>query len=265
MKQFNLYQNPLVLQKDEKTILAYKPIGFTPLEAINYIKDKHQEYARNKLGYAGRLDPMAEGLLLLLIDEENKNKVEYERLTKTYKFSCTFGIETDTLDVLGVITHVDTNYPVDTIHIALQDKLQLVQGDVVLPYPLYSAKRVKGKPLYYWARRNKLQEITIPTVRVHISTISLGGFREITGKDLGEEAISRIQRVRGDFRQDEIINSWEKFMNDYSSEKFVTAEITAEVSAGTYIRSICQRLGQVLNTSAIATNINRIAIRDYTY
>ena len=88
-------------------ILINKPISLTPLQAIRRLQSLHPELEGEKIGYAGRLDPMAEGLLLLLVSDENKKRKEYERLPKTYEFEVLLGIETDSYDVLGIITKVD--------------------------------------------------------------------------------------------------------------------------------------------------------------
>lgn len=208
---------------------------------------------------------MAEGLLLLLRGDENKNKVKYEKLDKTYLFTCTFGVKTDTLDVLGAITNVRTDHQNNTFSTALQDKLSSLQGDIDLQYPIYSAKRVKGKPLYHWALRNKLQEINIPTTTVNVFSINLDRIYQSTGGELAEEALNRVNKVKGDFRQEDIINGWNNFASKYGDNNFVSADIIAEVSAGTYIRSLCERLGSEMGTVAIATNIHRIALGNYTY
>src|SRR5690242_7060202 len=80
-----------------------KPIGFTPLQAIKQIKLQQPELAHIPITYAGRLDPLAHGVLLLLIGKESKKKSEYLSLPKSYKFEVVFGITTDTYDLLGYI------------------------------------------------------------------------------------------------------------------------------------------------------------------
>ena len=67
----------------QSVIPVYKPLGLTPLQAIVKFKKLFPDYANEKISYAGRLDPMAEGLLLLLVGEENKQRNEYEDLSKT--------------------------------------------------------------------------------------------------------------------------------------------------------------------------------------
>ena len=65
----------------------YKNRGETPLECINRFKKENPEYQKEKMTYAGRLDPLAEGLLLVLVGEECKNKPPHQFwlcLTRNY-------------------------------------------------------------------------------------------------------------------------------------------------------------------------------------
>ena len=87
----------------QSKILLYKKIGETPLECLNRFKVENSEYESLPMTYAGRLDPMAEGLLLVLVGEECKKKEDYLYLSKEYEIEVLFGFETDTADVLGKI------------------------------------------------------------------------------------------------------------------------------------------------------------------
>src|SRR4051812_15345092 len=97
-------------------ILLNKPLSFTPLQATLKFKQAFPEYADQKIAYAGRLDPMAEGLLLLLIGNETKKRKDYEALSKTYEFSILLGISTDTYDLLGKIKETNFDFQLDSVH-----------------------------------------------------------------------------------------------------------------------------------------------------
>src|SRR5262245_8184953 len=88
----------------KKVLPIYKPVCLTPNQLIEQLRNKHPEYQNEKIGFAGRLDPMAHGLMLLLIGYENKNRTEYLNLDKTYYFKILLGVETDSYDLLGLIT-----------------------------------------------------------------------------------------------------------------------------------------------------------------
>ena len=80
-----------------------KKSGETPLECINRFKVNNPEYKNDKMTYAGRLDPLASGVLLVLVGEECKNKEEYLKLDKEYELTILFGFKTDSFDILGMI------------------------------------------------------------------------------------------------------------------------------------------------------------------
>ena len=81
----------------------HKEIGETPLEAIRKLKLKE------KASYAGRLDPMASGKLLVLTGEDCLCQNEYHHIDKSYNFDLILGFQTDSLDILGVIQEVNSD------------------------------------------------------------------------------------------------------------------------------------------------------------
>lgn len=76
-----------------KVKVIYKNIGETPLEALERFRADHVEYKNEPMTYAGRLDPMASGKLIILIGEECKNKDEYLKLDKEYEVDILLGAD----------------------------------------------------------------------------------------------------------------------------------------------------------------------------
>ena len=85
----------------KKYITLDKAVGETPLSCAEDYRAKHKELEGVAMAYAGRLDPMASGKLLILLGEECKNQTNYHGLDKEYEFSVLLGIGSDTHDVLG--------------------------------------------------------------------------------------------------------------------------------------------------------------------
>ena len=85
------------------TVLVEKEIGQTPLEVVTRYKQEHPEYANTPIAYAGRLDPMAHGQLLLLVGEACKERDKYLGLDKEYVFEILLGFDSDTHDILGLV------------------------------------------------------------------------------------------------------------------------------------------------------------------
>lgn len=242
-------------------ILLNKPKCLTPLEAIRRLKIKRNISSDEKMSYAGRLDPMAQGLLIILHGELNKKRKDFEKLTKTYEFTIILGIKTDTYDQMGKILAVK-NTPIDLeskivseIPYFLQKKSQ--------PYPPYSSKAVQGKPLFYWARSKQLNKIEIPHHPIVISDFSLLSLSRQSKKNFIKNIIQQISSVQGDFRQNQIIADWEKLMISAGTGAYLTtATLRATVSSGTYIRSIINELGERIGCFACAFDIKRTAVGD---
>ena len=66
-----------------------------------------QKYNTNKVTYAGRLDPLAYGLVIILTDEDVHKRDEFTGKNKIYQFNVIHGIQTDTFDIMGMIYDKD--------------------------------------------------------------------------------------------------------------------------------------------------------------
>jgi tRNA pseudouridine55 synthase len=250
--------------KSEKVISLYKPIGMTPLEAIRNFQDKNPDFQKQTLSYAGRLDPMAEGLLLVLIGEENSNRKRYELFDKTYKISVLFGIETDSYDILGL---AKINYPralTRQEHVLLYRYIKTLKGKYQQPYPPFSSKPVNGKPLYYWARRGMLDGLQIPTKEIKIKSIDLLKTKTISTRSLLRYILTNLALVKGDFRQEEIQKLWKDKLGEYPNERFSIITLRISCSSGTYMRNIAHEMGKRLQINALALSIKRTNVGSYT-
>ena len=110
-----------------QVISIFKPLGLTSYQAIKLFKQKHPQYADEKISPAGRLDPMAEGILLLLLGEENKKRNEYEKLEKEYqKLEKTFCGIKEMHRVPGVVFVVDTKKEAIAVHEARRLEIPVI-------------------------------------------------------------------------------------------------------------------------------------------
>lgn len=241
--------------------LLNKKVGETPLACIDRFRNNHLGFKKTKLSYAGRLDPMAEGLLIVLIGDENKKREIYQNLRKEYDVTVLLGIQTDTYDILGKITRSDLS-----VHSKenLNEVLGKIIGKITQPYPPYSSKPVNGKPLYYWSREGKLSEIEIPTKEVEIFSLELKSFTNIETRQLKEYINKRLKNVVGEFRQEEIVKGWEGFFEMLGEQTFQTATMKIECSSGTYMRSIANDLGGVA-LSIKRTKVGNFLLKDVLY
>lgn len=259
-------------------ILINKKIGETPLECIERIKATKGRLARLPMTYAGRLDPMAEGLLIILVDEECKEeeKRKFLGLDKVYEFEVLFGVATDTHDVLGLIT--ETNFgakDMDDESGVLFNKQTLSAeiiskvakdflGKRMQKYPNYSSKTVGGRSLFELTRSGEIANIDdgdYPHKEVEIFEIDFLGLERRNFHDIIEDVKEKIRLVNGDFRQREICDRWNEVAD--CDLKFCIAKFRAKVSSGTYIRVLAMEMGEKLGVPALAYSIKRIQVGDY--
>lgn len=254
------------MKKIEK---IYKPVGLTPLQAVELFRKNNPSYKDVKLSYMGRLDPMAEGEMLILIGDENKNRDKYLNLDKEYVFDVLFGLETDTFDILGKVTSLsiasrsfgsEADKGATRFEARLTSEVKKIKGKHTQEYPPYSSPKVKGKKLFEWAREGRLEEIDLPTKEIEIYDIKILNFYTISKKDLQKTVFERINLVEGDFRQDEILKLWKEKLGRCKNKESRVTKIFLRCSSGTYARSVANELGKKLGTGAIALNIKRTKI-----
>jgi len=238
----------------------YKPIGLSPLEAIKRFIEQNRAYKGLKMTYAGRLDPMAEGVLLVLTGAAVHKKDRYLKMDKEYEAEVLFGFETDTYDILGLPLKMKMG---KISNKNIKQNIEKFHGEISLPLPPYSSYKVQGKPLFAWAREGRLNEIKIPTRRTKVHNIEFVKSYEIDLKDILNATEQKINKVTGDFRQDEIKTKWRELTKSESGKKFKIVKIKFTVSSGTYIRSIAYELGKKLGTGAILFSLLRTRVGEY--
>jgi len=221
----------------------YKPLGLTPLQALDRLRQKWPKYATAKLSYAGRLDPLAEGVMLVVVGEETKNKDKYLKLDKVYEFETLFGFATDTHDLMGKIVAIGK------AETKGQPPYDLLVGPRRQEYPKYSSPKIAGKKSF-----SKL---------VNIYKAKVLGTYQVTGRELGLIIKSRIGLVDGDFRQKAILARWQKALKGKNAVRFGVSRIRLAVSSGTYIRLIADGLGKKLHCPSLAFSIKRTKVGRY--
>lgn len=242
----------------EKYVVIEKSEGETPLQALERYRSARPELRNEKMTYAGRLDPMATGQLVLLIGEECKNKDAYLTLEKEYEFEILFGASTDTGDVLGLITSYAALQPVIPY-----DEI-LGAGTFTLPYPAYSSKTVDGIPLFQHALEGRLHDIRIPVREMTVLSVSFIGARTMTGTVIRSDVMERTRLLtydefgpeENDFRENLVRASWA----DFPDGVYTVARFRARVTGGTYIRSLVQDAGKRLRIPVLAYSIRRTRV-----
>jgi tRNA pseudouridine(55) synthase len=251
-------------------VVLEKQIGETPLSCAEAYRAEHPELAGIPLAYAGRLDPMASGKLLVLLGDECKQQTNYHGLDKEYEFSILFGITSDTHDVLGRLT-TSARDPLQLEEHELINVCASLVGNIALPYPLFSAKTVAGKPLHMWTLENRLNEIEIPTNESTIYKLELVDIEEKSRADVATEALAKINTIPpvtdlrkalgNDFRRVDVRQDWETIRQNTSlPDTYTIAQFRCVASSGTYMRSLAHLIGQMLAVGGLAWHIHRTNI-----
>jgi tRNA pseudouridine55 synthase len=253
-------------------VVLEKKRGETPLEAIEAWKAAHAEFQNVPASYAGRLDPMAEGKLLVLLGEECKKQSSYTKLDKEYEIEVLFDVGTDTGDVLGLAAP-EPQKKVSHSHTELRTAIEHELGRHSRRYPVFSSKTVNGKPLFLYALEGTLDTITIPEHIETIYRITKIDSHEISARDLQKhivELLSNVPRsdepskaLGADFRQDAIRAEWTKFFETTTIRTFSILRLRVICGSGSYMRTLAERLGKSLGTTALALSIRRTKIGKY--
>jgi tRNA pseudouridine55 synthase len=249
-------------------VVLEKKLGQTPLQAIDAWRLTHPEYKDTPATYAGRLDPMATGKLLVLLGEECKKQESYRGLDKEYEIEVLLDFSTDTGDVLGMPTYgsTETHPSVEQVRRVLRQET----GTKTVPYPPFSSKTVNGKPLFLYALEGTLDTISIPSHKEKVYAISYAGQQKVRKEDL-EKRITTIiakaprtnqpsKELGADFRQSEIGSTWHDAFSAMEDRVFTVLTLRVTCATGTYMRTLAQRLGKGLGTHGLALSIARTRV-----
>lgn len=243
----------------KKVLILNKKEGETPLEALENFRAQNKQYKDVKMTYAGRLDPLVKGLMVILVGNKTQEKEEYLRLSKEYKFDVLFGFSTDTHDILGKVesSGVLKDIGKDELRKGITQNLKFFTGEFIQDYPMYSSKTVFGKPLFTYARANT--PVKRPKHKVRVTSLKFVKLRTITSSTLLANIERRIAKVQGDFRQEEILKIWRRKLKKRKT-KFFLVSFYVKCGSGMYVRQLSYDLGREIGISALAFSIKRTKI-----
>ena len=151
-------------------LLIDKPKGWTSFDVVNYVRKKEaaalgKKPKNVKVGHTGTLDPLATGLLVLLVGKDfTRQAAELSRHDKTYQVTMRLGQTSTTGDEEGVKTDVSVQQPTQE---SIQGVLQQFTGHLMQTPPAYSAIKVNGQRAYDLARAGKVVELQPRPVTVY--------------------------------------------------------------------------------------------------
>jgi tRNA pseudouridine55 synthase len=206
------------MNPNEGIFLIDKPTGLTSHDVVDIVRKK---LAVQRVGHTGTLDPLATGLLIILVGRQHtKRQDEFLKQDKQYQVTIKLGVETDSYDSDGQMVKTA---PLSILKkITKQDvllALKKFEGEIDQTVPSFSAVKIKGKKLYQLARQKK--------------TIAKLPVRTVT--------ITRLELLSFDDKTHEV-------------------ELLVDCTSGTYIRSLAHDLGNALGVGGHVTKLRRTKI-----
>ncbi len=147
---------------------VHKPVGPTSHDVVAMIR---RWSGIRRVGHAGTLDPMAEGVLLVCLGKATRVAEYLMRSTKRYRAEITFGSSTDTYDAQGTIVSISPSEHIPVSVQAIERALRRFTGQIEQVPPLYSALKRNGRPLYELARKG--EKVTLAPRKVTVEQITI--------------------------------------------------------------------------------------------
>jgi len=217
--------------------LVDKPMGRSSFWVVRQFKSK---FPGLKVGHAGTLDPLAEGLLIVLVGKATKLQKEFENMDKQYKVELVFGVTSSSFDLDGEIKISKDIENLKKINKTLIKKAldENFFGSFIQTVPIYSAVKRNGQRLYKLARKEKAEKIVLPRRQVELTKFKINSFCSLSG--------------------DKPAENLETALNVYPK-----AGIVIDVSKGFYVRSLVSDLGKFLSIGAVTTKLVRTRVGPY--
>jgi len=159
---------PILNQEDGALLLVDKPYGFTSFSTVHKIKHLLQNYSGDKwvkVGHGGTLDPLATGLLILATRRATKYLTHLLGLEKTYWCELRLGITTPSFDletkikIIGGLENVTSEQISQTLSNFVGTQLQRP--------PIFSAIKLRGRPMYKQARKGREIVMAEKNITIH--------------------------------------------------------------------------------------------------
>ena len=198
------------MRKMNGIIIVNKPQDFTSFDVVAVVRKLLNE---KKVGHTGTLDPMATGVLPILIGRATKLQRFILESNKEYVADFKLGIRTDTLDTTGkILSSFESNVKKNEFEKILPN----FRGNISQIPPMFSAVQKNGVRLYNLARKGL--EVTRDPRKISINKLQLLDFDETSQK----------------------------------------GTLLVNCSKGTYIRTLCDDIGQKLGCGAVLTALKRV-------
>lgn len=147
-------------------LLIDKPKGWTSHDVVAKVRNmlKKEADKKIKVGHTGTLDPLATGLMILVVGSYCKRASEFSSLDKTYEVTACLGQKSSTGDAEGEKENISDKQPTRE---EIENTLAGFIGEIEQTPPVYSAVKVDGKRAYKLAREGKEVKLEPRKVKIH--------------------------------------------------------------------------------------------------
>ncbi|WP_095012615.1 tRNA pseudouridine(55) synthase TruB [Tsuneonella mangrovi] len=225
-------------------LILDKPRGLGSTQAVGAVKRNLRTggYAGTKVGHGGTLDPLAEGVLPIALGEATKLAGRMLDSDKIYEFTIQFGEQTDTLDAEGEVVATSPSFPsLEQVEGILRHFI----GPIRQVPPKYSALKIDGRRAYDLARAG--EEVALEARQVTIHSLKYIGC-------VVEDVESRVRRKEPSDLGERIV---ENLNRNVAKRWLRSISLRANVSKGTYIRSLARDIAHALGTVGHVTYLRR--------
>lgn len=220
-------------------LLIDKSVGMT---SHDIVAKARRTLGTRSIGHAGTLDPLASGLLILLVGEGTKTSDYLLNGDKSYELRAKLGVTTDSMDITGVVTR---EAPVDVTLEQIKAAVASLTGTLTLKVPVHSAVKIDGKKLYEYAHKGQTPDV-VPDREMSFYDVELieasgdqvvvrmscskGSFIRAWANKLGEvlgcgatvEGLRRTKSSPFDVSRavtiDEVVSRWDRASDHHSKE-----------------------------------------------
>jgi tRNA pseudouridine55 synthase len=153
-------------------VLINKPLTWTSFDVVKKVRNilrNHYKVKKIKVGHAGTLDPLADGLLILCTGKWTKKIEEFQNQEKEYTGTFVLGATTPSYDLE---TEVDQTFSIENLtKEKIKSNTDLFTGDIEQAPPVFSALKKDGVRLYEYARKGI--EVEIKKRNVHVRSFEI--------------------------------------------------------------------------------------------
>lgn len=213
-------------------LIINKPVGFTSHDVVARVRRILHE---RRVGHTGTLDPFATGVLVVLVGRATRLAQFLSGAVKEYEAVVRFGYATDTGDVTGARRAASDVQNEDGARVhtwsdgELEAALAGLRGEIEQVPPMYSAKKIQGQKLYELARRGVEVERAAQRVKIY----------ELESRERDGALLS------------------------HNEDGTIDLRIRVVCSAGTYIRTLAETIGERLGTRAHLAALKRTRAGDF--